>query len=102
MTAKFTPGPWRVVVRRTGFPTKNCCTLRDCAVDTGKSAWRSEPLKTGGYTEQNVADANLIAAAPKMYAVLQQVRDWWEHGDNGDFPDKEIDAALADADRRAR
>jgi hypothetical protein len=62
---KFTPGPWQV---GKGYGMEN-----------GIDGWTYYPIYYGTDTEQicdivyNKADADLIAAAPDMYATLENV-----------------------------
>lgn len=66
MTAPFTPGPWRVCEQRSAGPvfvvSRSGNYLADC--DFGNEA---------------EANARLIAAAPKMYEILE-----WIAGMSGD------------------
>ena len=69
---KFTPGPWRV---------PQCCTIH-----MNKPSWDenySSLVKSGkevvcGLSNVRVADAKLIAAAPEMYARLEQAAEDYE------------------------
>ena len=66
---------WRLVQRRAGgaFTPKNGLTLRHLAVDTGSGVWETRQLQTGGYTEEHLAQARLIATAPKLLAALEEL-----------------------------
>ena len=67
---KHTPGPWRVVKRA------NQTGIHSLAVATDSQQggyW--EPQRVAVLTEQNVADARLIAAAPDLLAAIQLLVD---------------------------
>jgi hypothetical protein len=89
---KFTPGPWLVFEGcgddRPGIDTDegfSVVIFGDCEdqVDDGGIFGRT--------TEEAIANAHLIAAAPEMYAALKHAQQNMPH------PDQMIDDALAKA-----
>ena len=86
MSAQHTPGPWRV----EGHSGLLGGALAGHAITHGVNAYQDGPAgyvcKTVGTTD---ADARLIAAAPDMLAMLQEVADYLDRyadvidGDDG-------------------
>ena len=74
---KHTPGPWRV-----GAPGPNGCYT--VGTEGGLMvAMLAHSVNHPDQKEQAIADAHLIAAAPKLQAMLQEVLCEW--GERGDF-----------------
>lgn len=71
---KFTPGPWRV---GRSTITRVYCSKGDRIISPRDLIGQVE----GRYCGQDVANANLIAAAPEMYDVLEQIQEWMLHID---------------------
>lgn len=69
MTAKFTPGPWRV---RTG----DMFGESDFFAPFGACGCCSSPWMNGDTEAQGEANARLIEAAPDLYAALEECVDW--------------------------
>jgi|GEM_PF-1124565 len=59
MKKKFTPGPWEVVAGLNILKAGTKRTIANCGASHG----------VGKY-EENIANAQLIAAAPEMYSAL--------------------------------
>lgn len=100
---RFTPGPWKLLEYG---PIHDCTLLIGdnpaapsvALICTDKYESAGDELKDG----EAESNANLIAAAPEMYAALRDfVEDWAELGGkvHGSTLDK-IDAAIAKAEGR--
>ena len=84
--SEFTPGPWEVFNEGLGSYKVSKC-----------DAWLgSSTLRTN---EENIANANLIAAAPELYAALERVlnQSWDGPIDAEHYARKQAAAALAKA-----
>lgn len=89
--AKFTKGPW------IAFYPHELINSDHVSVesDDGKQICISEVYKSN--LDERTANANLIAAAPEMYEMLQAVNEWHIlQGEIGPFQ-VEIDRLLAKA-----
>lgn len=64
MSAAFTPGPWKHVLRANQLGPRHLFV-------TDQSHKRCF-FKTDKPTEQDIADARLIAAAPELYEALEK------------------------------
>ena len=97
---KFTPGPWRVV---TDHPTNAAVHIyAEC------EGWHSDDLATlyGPYEgeedengvwplgETRMANANLIAAAPDLYAALDDLWTWVENWQPEFMDDPEFERSM--------
>lgn len=68
-TTGFTPGPWKV-----GQGKKHICIARAVHVDSGNAEHPIcliSPIKL--LSDEDLANARLIAAAPSMYELLEEV-----------------------------
>lgn len=86
MSAKFMPGPWIVTPDPDGIPGDCCIGTADSKIDEVAVCSRR--------------DAFLIAAAPDMYAVLQELAECSQYWSEYDVPlgiHDRIAAALAKA-----
>lgn len=81
---KFTPGPW-VTSDRTDHDEIYAAAYPGRPICHSTSYWQGP----GPRAEERLANAHLIAAAPRLYDVLSRVRDGIAYN--------EIDAALAEA-----
>ena len=84
----FTPGPWSV--NTGGF--SSCADWKETFSVKG-------PPSDFMYLE-NIADARLIAAAPELYAVCDELREAFSYFSEWDIPigfEERLDAALAKA-----
>ena len=69
MTTKHTPGPWRVAGRRTHGPSTGARDITQTVITVPHS---NGPWEAIGVRSQNEeADAHLIAAAPDMLEALE-------------------------------
>ena len=96
---KFTPGPWRISAGNIGNAIEAQSGKNVHEFDDGFRILATfQPCEpTGKYLEEQEnakANANLIAAAPEMYAVLAWLNC---RGGLGSDVHKSIDAALAKA-----
>ena len=91
MSTKHTPGPWNVL-SESAFGRPYQIVAQDGTMIT---SWGSICRRASA---EGRANARLIAAAPELLYALEQVHDWWIHGDNGDFPEEEINAVIAKAE----
>lgn len=79
---KFTPGPWKVSINSAESPT---VIPANGDYDTG---WRGDEYLniSAGFelTDTTVANASLIAAAPEMYKMLDNIKGYveWQEIDN--------------------
>lgn len=88
MSARFTPGPWRVAdgpndERRVGYLVVAACSKMHGggpSIVTARPAYRS--LEANNEARAN---AYLIAAAPALYAVLQSAAEEGEQYDGNDW-----------------
>ena len=85
---KFTPGPWMAEAENVHT---GCVATCHGDADTWFEVW-SENWE-GGIDQE--ANANLIAAAPDMYALLKDILENYECGD---IVDQEIQEVLAKAE----
>ena len=67
--AKYSPGPWSVAKKRklTG------------AVIAEDGEVVCDPTGAGRYEDEAEANANLISAAPEMYALLGRLEDYFKN-----------------------
>lgn len=67
--AKYSPGPWSVAKKSklTG------------AVVAGDGEMVCDPTGAGRYEDEAEANANLISAAPEMYALLGRLEDYFKN-----------------------
>lgn len=79
---KFTAGPWNAEIGPVSF---TCYEGNEHREDGGGFEIRSsaqEPIAQGIWVDTNkaekIANANLIAAAPEMYAKLGKIATWLE------------------------
>lgn len=96
--AKFTKGPWRILPEECG---KDYIRIRGTVIgERYKVANVVTPTYEGVHEmelDETRANANLIAAAPEMYEMLQAVNEWHIlQGEIGPFQ-VEIDRLLAKA-----
>lgn len=102
----YTPGPWKWWDESTGRPKKY-----DCAKLLGKDG-RTIINKYGkagdlslGTSEEDVANARLIAAAPKLLAACKLTAQWLRNFVEAEGPSDQVavlqrivDAAIAEAE----
>lgn len=102
-SAKHTPGPWRLVEDAQGPCMAMHPTLDGVAVasftDTFTPANGFVEIEAPGAPERS-ANARLIAAAPDLLAMLQQIADA-EFGYGGWPEEKEVRAVIAKATGRS-
>jgi len=73
MSAAFTPGPWRISTQRPSRVASE--VTRD---DTGvRFVAECSSYEPGEWTDQDAANARLIAAAPELLEALQVTRGQW-------------------------
>jgi hypothetical protein len=69
-----TPGPWQVIYSRTGYPYQICATDETLRKMPGRiydvTRWAAIGLPS---SEEGLANARLMAAAPQMLAALERV-----------------------------
>lgn len=71
---KFTPGPWHVA--QTALTDAGYVV----AGPDGSAGFANSPEREWIATVYGRPNAQLIAAAPKMYAALEALVNWWEEG----------------------
>jgi len=88
---KFTPGPWKTGGRiiETDRPARECEDVAEVVIHA--------PY------EVRFANARLIAKAPEMYAMLEEIRSWIDNGEwwmsdsgKGGYDIAKIDAILSE------
>ena len=91
MTARtqHTPGPWAV--------GSHCMTAHVVYADGGDGEQVAAASRAALPDSESDANARLIAAAPDLLAVLEQVRDFWSGGDAPEALENAIHAAIARA-----
>jgi len=82
---QHTPGPWQV----------NDNTLGEFSILNSRGDMRVATVAFGQVAD--TANARLIASAPDLLAVLEQVRDFWAGGDAPEALENAIHAAIARA-----
>lgn len=96
---KFTPGPWKTSNGTDIFPvadTEGWFYIADCDPSNAPLSRDDEGMSYA----QAQANARLIAAAPKLYEKLAEIRKWMDVDVLGPWDKKftaEIDALLANA-----
>jgi len=95
--SKHTPGPWSVY--ETYPPHLDGSNSISYSVhQEGADHGRSWIDVTLGSSEEDRANANLIAAAPEMYEALRYTKEYKDKGENTDTFHSLIDTALAKAE----
>ena len=109
---KWTPGEWRVFTTTDGFTSVYPADAYCPTADKVGFALQGPRKVIAGDVRDN--DAHLIAAAPELYAALEEARAWMWRLDNATPMDcgaqcetlhlanKMVDAALAKARGEAR
>lgn len=99
MTTKFTPGPW-VTAPYEGYGPRT--TVRQGDEQTGMRIASTFETTSPKHIERNEANARLIAAAPDLHEVVEEVVEHFvgffsDQGYDVDELDKKARAALAKA-----
>ena len=88
MSAEHTPGPWRLTLEPTELPGVNVrfCIDTDYAINIagGQSQEHLGGASGAIFEEECRANARLMAAAPNLLAVLQELEesaDYWSEYD---------------------
>ena len=88
MSAQHTPGPWRLTLEPTELPGVNVrfCIDTDYAINIagGQSQEHLGGASGAIFEEECRANARLMAAAPNLLAVLQELEesaDYWSEYD---------------------
>lgn len=70
----FTPGPWKI----RAAPRRAKCVAFDISGDRNGVCSLFDPAKSGDIvSQQTVANAYLIAAAPSLYEALKDIEQWF-------------------------
>ena len=71
---KFTPGPWKMVIEGSINLEEGLATIDapNAGKSTGKSICRTYESFTNEGARENIANAQLIAAAPEMYDACER------------------------------
>lgn len=89
MTAKFTPGPWKIVTTEQEgiIPNFHIQINEDqISVFPYKRIYSEDRTQSGlVFDEEKVANINLIAAAPDLYKVAERLAKW-----NKDYPSNRV------------
>jgi len=75
---KFTPGPWVIDTIPSHENANNCYSFLIRSKGWHISAIHNDPNENDFEgNDEEIANANLIAAAPEMYHALKHVKEWF-------------------------
>lgn len=102
MKPLHTPGPWAAIDKGARYAPWASICVRPMVLGRATTATIAKVIKHGDdkrATEEDKANAALIAAAPDLFQALHELVIYVEHGNVSDFGRKKLEAAKAAIDK---